>query len=311
MRKFWIAASLVAGLTAGSLVAGSVNNKGITKLYHPGETAPPAGNITYYGGPVMLGTPRAYVVYYGKWATAGKNLVNTFLSNLGGSGAYNVNTTYFDKTKTHLTNALSFSPTVNTYTDNYSMGKSITDAQTQAIISKAISGGHLPVDDNGVYFVLTSPDVKQFGLGSQFCVLYCGYHSPSTTIVSGHVIKYSFVGNASTQCPSGCIGNNAIYGETNSPNGKPGIDGLISVMFHELSESVTDPEVNLNTAWNGGSCGENGDCCNFNFGTTFIAPNGTHANVTLGGLNFLIQTMFKLQGTTVGTDPGVCVNHLP
>ena len=83
-------------------------------------------------------------------------------------------------------------------------------------------------------------------------------------------------------------------------------DGAISIIFHELSESVTDPEVNLRTAWQAGTCGENGDCCNFTFGPTRKVANGSHANESIGGKAYLIQEMFELTGTGTNKVPGIC-----
>jgi len=63
---------------------------------------------------------------------------------------------------------------------------------------------------------------------------------------------------------------------------------------------VTDP---YGTAWFGPG-GENGDLCNFNYGTTYIAPNGTHANTHLGTRDYLVQTIFS-------NTENKCLNTLP
>ena len=237
-------------------------------------------------------------------------IVDDFVSSLGGSSAYNVNSTYFDSKGDHILNALAFNPAVDTYSVGYTFGKNITDANVQSIVGAAISGGHLPLNQDAIYFVLTAPDVHETAPFGGFCTVFCGYHGPSTTIVTGKSIKYSFVGDASLQCPSGCIGNVAVFGDGNSPNGDLGADGMVSVMFHELSETVSDPQVGVPAAWQGPG-GESGDLSNVNFGTTFLAPNGSHANQTLGGKDYLTQTMFKLLGTVPPRVPGVCVNNLP
>src|SRR5438552_4341640 len=235
--------------------------------------------ITYYGGPVMGGSTNAYVVYYGNWASSSQNIVNTWLQHLGGSELYNINTTYFDTTGAEVRNIVNYNPATNSYLDNYSLGTNLTDANIQTVISKslAINGGTLPTDDNGAYFVLTSPDVSETAFGATFCGSFCGYHNPSTTIISGHTIKYSFVGSPAA-CPSACDGN-IINGDSTTPNGDVGADGAINVMFRELSETVSDPVI---TAW-GEDESENGDQCNFNFGTFSSLPqagNGAHYNVT-------------------------------
>ncbi|MBL0219416.1 MAG: hypothetical protein IPQ07_36795 [Myxococcales bacterium] len=51
-------------------------------------------------------------------------------------------------------------------------------------------------------------------------------------------------------------------------------------------ETVTDPNLN---AWYDAQGAENADKCAWNFGTTYTAPNGSKANVKLGGKNYLLQ----------------------
>jgi hypothetical protein len=45
-------------------------------------------------------------------------------------------------------------------------------------------------------------------------------------------------------------------------------------MWHEFSESSSDPEANLHTAWSGKFCGEPGHCCERLFGTLQVAAWG-------------------------------------
>jgi hypothetical protein len=84
-------------------------------------------------------------------------------------------------------------------------------------------------------------------------------------------------------------------------------------MFHELSETVSDPNVTLsNGAWGDLVTGESGDMCNFVFGPTKIAPNGSHYNETIHSPNYLIQQMFKVPTTITGVGfyTGNCVTSL-
>jgi hypothetical protein len=278
----------------------------IMKPYRNGQLAPQAATITYNGGPIMNnGLTAMYFIYYGTFTAKDTQILNFWGQNIGASSLYAINTTYFDGAFVNIPAGVQFDPVANVYNDNYSMGKTITDGNVQTIVKNAITAGHLPDNPNGIYFVLTATDVHESASFGSFCVQFCGYHGPSTTIITGETIKYSFVGNAASQCPSGCIGNVAVYGDTKSPNGDLGADGMASVIFHELSETVTDPEVNLHTAW-AGSCSENGDCCNFVYGTTHTAPNGSHANVKIAGHAFLLQEMFKLTQHQLPTDTGVC-----
>ena len=307
MKKVLIALVLILCL-AGVAVAQDSSHVHFSRVYDPNRTAPAASaNITYYGGPIIHGGVNVYVIYYGSWTTSQQSIINTWLQHLGNSPLWNINTTYYDTATpaNFVSTAVNFNATTNTYIDLYSLGKTLTDAQTQSIITNAINGGHLPNDTQGVYFVLTYLDVNQNALGGSFCSLYCGYHGPSTSIIAGETLKYSFVGDPA-KCPTGCDGNVAVLGDSTTPNNSIDADGAISIIFHELSESVTDPEVNLHTAWQAGTCGENGDCCNFTFGPTRKVANGSHANESIGGKAYLIQEMFELTGTGTSKVPGIC-----
>lgn len=166
------------------------------------------------------------------------------------------------------------------YTDSYSQGKRLSDSRVQAVVSNAISNGHLPKGTNGIYFVLTSSDVSE---NSGFCSQYCGWRTDGT--ISGLDIKYAFVGNAYR-----CV--NACAAQTVGPNGNAGVDGMVSVIAHELEESNTDPDLN---AWYDSNGAEDADKCAWTFGSNQKqGSNGAYYNMTLLGVsgnsrNFLIQ----------------------
>ncbi len=231
------------------------------------------GGISYHGGPVLLGTVHAYVIWYGTWSgNTATTIIPAFLGSIGGSPYYNINTTYYNGSGTHLSNAVTYSGST---TDNYSQGSALSDAGVQAVVASAISSGRLPNDASGVYFVLTSADVNET---SGFCTYYCGWHTYAT--LSGSNIKYAFVGNPD-RCPSAC---SVQY--PNSPNGNAGADGMVSIIAHELEEAATDPNLN---AWYDSRGYENADKCAWTFGTTYTVANGSKANMNLGGNNYLIQ----------------------
>ncbi len=306
--------ALAISLSCCAFAQKAATSTHFTKIYRPGIEAPLSSSIYYGGGPVMSGSTNLYVVFYGTWPAKSLNIINGYLQHLGGSHYYNVNTTYSDTTGAHIQNVVNYKPSTNSYKDNYSMGKTVTDAEVQTIISNAISDGHLPNDPtNGVYFLLTAQDVSESNpsLGA-FCVQYCGYHSPSNSIMTGETIKYAFVGNPA-QCSSGCDGNVAVYRDSTTPNGDVGGDGTVSIMFHELSESASDPFVTFSDgAWGDLVTGESGDMCDFVYGTTKIAKNGAHYNETLNNTNYLIQQMFKVPTKIngIGYYPGTCITAL-
>ena len=238
------------------------------------DARPNATGIGYGGGPVMLGTPDVYYIWYGDWSgDSATTLLPDFMANLGGSPYFDINTTYYDSQGRHLSGQVRYAGSTS---DSYSQGVALTDAAVATIVERALSSGALPTSTNAVYFVLTSSDVTLSG----FCGGYCGWHTNGNIL--GLDIKYSFVGNAATQCPRSC----APYSP--SPNGNQGADGMASVLAHELEESVTDPDLN---AWQDAG-GENGDKCAWKFGTTYATASGARANMKLGAHDYLIQQNF-------------------
>lgn len=272
------AATLAALMCAGAALAQPEVMTGPPQIIihktnpHNEAAAPPAGStgtitpdITYHGGPVM-GAPKAYLIWYGNWNQsngsdnpAGQAIVNDFLFGLNGSPYYVTNQSYAG-----VSGGFSVG---GSDTDNYSQGSRLSDNRVAAIVSNAINSGRLPKDSNGIYFVLTSSDVSE---NSGFCSRYCGWHTYGT--LSGTNIKYAFVGNAN-RCLSGC----AI--QTNSPNGNAGVDGMVSVIAHELEETNTDPNLN---AWFDSNGAEDADKCAWTFGQTLMQTStGAYYNMTL------------------------------
>jgi hypothetical protein len=242
------------------------------KHVHPvrGEARPPnhggGGNgINYNGGPVMLGTTNIHYIWYGNWSgNQAVSILTDFAQNIGGSPYFNINTTYYNGSNTHVSNSVAYAGSVN---DNYSRGTSLSDADIQTIVAASN-----PTDANGVYFVLTSADVSKSGM----CTSYCGWHTHAT--IGGRDIKYSFVGDSS-QCPANC------QEQAVGPNGSSGGDGMASIVAHELEEAVTDPDLN---AWYDRRGMENADKCAWTFGATYTSGGAT-ANMQLGSRDYLIQ----------------------
>jgi hypothetical protein len=246
-----------------------------------------ASLIRYHGGPLILGTTNVYYIWYGNWSgNTATTILTDLANNMGGSPYFNINTTYFNGSNTHVSNAVRY---VAATTDNYSLGKSLSDANIQTVVSTAISSGRLPKDTNAVYFVLTSSDVTA---SSGFCTQYCGWHTNGT--IAGSDIKYAFIGNPD-RCPSSC------EAQTTGPNGNAGADGMASIIAHELEEAVTDPDLN---AWYDGRGAENADKCAWTFGVTYRTANGAAANMKLGTRDFLIQQNWVNSGN------GICALRL-
>lgn len=149
------------------------------------------------------------------------------------------------------------------------------------VVRGALDRGDLPLDYNGIYFVLTSTDATTSG----FCSRFCGYHGAFS--FQGTPVKYGFIGN-SERCLNGCARNRVT-----SPNDNLGADGMANIIAHELEEAVTDPQLN---AWYDSRGQENADKCAWTFSDVFTEPNGSLANVTLGARDYLIQRNWMNDG---------------
>jgi hypothetical protein len=254
-----------------------------------GEGEPPGGGqaddngIQFHGGNVMgalpdfSDTPTVYYIWYGGWdpSEPAIGILENFALNDGGSPYFNIQTSYTDRFGNPINNLVNFGGSVF---DAYSLGTSVSDSGIRTIVDNAINSGLVPGDRNGVYFVITSVDVNET---SGLCNRFCGWHTRYNNFTYGD-IKYSFIGS-----PLHCSSTQCTPQRFNSPNGDPNADGIANIVAHELEEAVTDPDLN---AWYRTSNGfENADLCAWTFGQTYQVPNGSFANMNLGGLDYLIQ----------------------
>ena len=148
----------------------------------------------------------------------------------GGSPWYNIETTYGQSATAgpYVSNAVTYvAATTITSSSSLYLGTSLSDANIETVVTSVLAAGLLANDANGVYFVLTAPEVTAT---SGFCSQYCGWHTST-----GSGVRYAFVGNAATQCLGSCA-------QSTGPNGNAGADGMASVIAHELAETVSDPD---------------------------------------------------------------------
>ncbi len=271
-----------AGGGAPEVIKHRTNPHAVDGSVTAGSTAASTSPLTYHGG-ALIGTPTIYLIWYGSWngtvsssdSPTGQQIVRDFASGIGGSNYFHINTTNSAGGQT-ITGNVNFTPTLNETTDAYSQGSRLRDSGVLTVVNNAITSGRLPYDKSGVYFVLSSSDVAE---SSGFCTQYCGWHTAATP-TAGHV-RYSFVGNAA-RCLSSCAAQSV------SPNSNPGVDGMISVIAHELEEATTDADPRSGWVDSGGS--ENADKCAWTFGSRQTTlPSGAVYNMTLGVRNFLIQ----------------------
>jgi hypothetical protein len=265
-------------LIAGALLASSalaVTAKVATPGAAPAATAP----LTYHGGAVLTGPTHIYYLWYGDWSKSGAlPILTDFASGLGGSAYYEINykinTAHTDAAGKSIPTTIMFSGSA---VDDYSLGRTLTAGDVLKALRGAIRRGGLPLDANGVYFVLTAADVEET---SGFCTDYCSWHHHAK--VGAVSVKYAFVGDPS-RCAEACE-----LAPGNTPNGDAAGDSMVASLAARLNETVTNPEAD---GWFDAAGRENTDKCMLAanpFGPTFATANGAHANLRLGARNFLV-----------------------
>jgi len=160
----------------------------------------------------------------------------------------------------------------------------VADPQITAELSAYLAANNLTEDESHFYPVFFPAGVQTTnGQGWTSMVNYCGYHSyfQGTT---GTVIYANEPAPTMTGCNVG-----------ESPNGDVEADAEISVLSHELMESITDPLVN---AWTDSMNNEIGDECAWTFGTPLgstnaASPGSSQYNQVINGDDYYIQEMFS------------------
>lgn len=259
---------------------------------------PSPGPIVRRTGPVMLGTPNIYLIWYGDWSNSkGKSITNDFFHDIDGSDWLMMSADYWMSTNVidnlTQTRPVFVSGHVNLAQSidvGYALGKNLGQDGAKQVVSDAITQQRLPLDTNGIYYVLTSADVQE-GVWGGFCNGYCGWHDHQS--VMGQDIKFVFVGDPQLQCQNGCTMQNRYeaLGADHSPNDDWGTDAMLSVVAHELTETLTDPDIN---AWYDQSVYENADMCAWRFEPVFKTDSGSYANVHMGDHDYLIQENWVL-----------------
>ncbi|CAI5486900.1 unnamed protein product [Closterium sp. Naga37s-1] len=130
-----------------------------------------------------------------------------------------------------------------------------------------------------------------------FCRTYCGWHSYAE--VSRKILKFAFVGNAEEQCPSGCRRG---FGMRGSANGWRGVDGMVSIVGHEIAEAATNPV--FTRGWFDDDGQENADKCQIDFGPASsirtVGDRYAYNMVGQGGMRWLIQSNWRPGGKEAG-----------
>ena len=289
---------------------------GLLAAAQPAQASP-----IYNGGPVMSGPNNVYFIWYGNWGSnTATAILPQFINNLSGSAYMNILSSYDSTTGAYpaFSNQIGYggsyfiSDTQNTAiyngvgtslngTPGATTSNSIAQIVVDALNAGAFAGASTA---NSIFDVLTYSTVSVSGFQSTFC----GWHASSNTGGSSLGIQYGLIGDPTS---SGCG-----YQST-SPNNNGSADSMASIIAHETFETITDPLGNawwdsLSSTGTGNTGGyENGDMCNFNFGTSlYTVANGSQANINLNGTNYKLQQQWVNTGGGVNTLGGNCAMSL-
>jgi hypothetical protein len=278
----------------------------------PGGGGAGGGNtgIFYHGGPVLQSGTKVVAIYWAAPAeqpiysggptsgfdvtsggTDGSN-IGYFLSHLGASPYFNINSTYTDGSTNHILNSVSYAGYwVNNDASAPTGTESVSDAQMVAMLQSGFSTGALKYDPSTLYAIFTPWKVN---LGGGFGTQYCAYHTHGTVNGNQTVLYAAMPYDAAY--PSACTNGTA------APNGDIGADAEVNTLAHETEETTTDM---LGTAWFDRRGYENADKCAWTWGSTYTTSNGGLANMNLNGKDFLVQQNWVNAGS------GGCAKSYP
>jgi Phosphate-induced protein 1 conserved region len=247
--------------------------------------AQPAGsNLVYRGGEVMTGPLSVYFLWYGRSSSSHMSAITTFARNISGSPWFSMVGTFTDNRGRRISN--SFPLVAAAFDDQYSFGHDLGQADEQAFIKRSIDSGRLPFDPNGVYVILTAPDVTVPNNGST-----CAYHR--SLGFRGATLKYGVIINpANSRTPAGCN----LFRSGPAPNGNAATDWMIHYLGHELVEAVTNPTFDGWSVNSPQGFAEVVDVCESTRDFDQKLPNGAIYTVADSGRYYHLPAVFKNTG---------------
>lgn len=274
--------------------------------------------LEYHMGPVLAADITVHPIWYGPWPAEQKRTIRAFLRSLSPQSSgekegavpspsvadwWRTVRLYTDQTTANVSAVVALGQ--EKCDARMSRGASLTRMDIQTVVKDAVTARTrpLPVDAGGVYLVLTSPEVRV----ENFCGQVCGFHYFTFPSVVGYTLPYAWVGNSAGRCPEVCAYPFAIPAYVPGrrpeapPNGDAGVDGMVSVIAHELAEMASNPLAN---AWYAGGDPsfptEIADLCEGIYGTggggaytgQLLTDGRSGASYNLngvGGRRFLVQ----------------------
>ncbi|XP_072967684.1 protein EXORDIUM-like 3 [Typha angustifolia] len=280
-------------------------------------------HLRYHMGPVLTASITVHPIWYGRWSPSQKHIIRSFLRSISPpphlsgqipkpsvSSWWRTVRLYTDQTGANVSGTVLLGAEKSDR--RLSHGSSLTRLTIQSVIRDAVTASKkpLPINPNGaLYLVLTSPEITV----EDFCGQVCGFHYFTFPSIVGYTLPYAWAGNSDGRCTEVCAYPfkipdyipGAAHRAERPPNGDVGVDGMISVIAHELAEVSSNPLVN---AWYAGGdpCfpTEIADLCEGIYGTggggaytgqlLVDGESGAAYNVNgVGGSKFLVQWIWN------------------
>jgi hypothetical protein len=275
------------GYAPGTNLIADVNGDGVSDVIALTQTASDQrvsvalsanhSRLLYHGGAVMTGDTKVYVQFLGTFSLGAQTLVKSLINGLGGSQLWGELGAYTDAQGNRVKNTLSVAGTqMDTSLDGTVVdGGALATKIVPACVTKMAQGA--APDPTAIYLFLVGSAVTYTGPAEGDLGYHASYIDPTT----GVHVKWATVFDA---------------GKPQNPDNVA--DNEASAIFHELAETVTNPESGDPTGPGGwyagdygigpaglsGYGGETGDLCNV------LSP------VTLNGHAWQLQPIFRNAG---------------
>lgn len=121
-------------------------------------------NIIYTAGnKVLTNDVNLYMIYYGAWTEAQKQIVNDFANGVGASSWYKLTKLYYyqAKSSTKKIYANGAVKVAGSVSDAGSLGNSLSGNDLPDLVQKYINSGAFPEDENAIYFIATGAGVTE------------------------------------------------------------------------------------------------------------------------------------------------------
>jgi hypothetical protein len=204
-------------------------------------------NLVFHGGPVQTETTQVFPIYWGtSWGTSAGDKISgldSFYQGVGGSRYAATNTEYTNGAGQHVSSAVASNP------DKVDTTAAPSGAPSTTQILQEVARQY-PTPTAGAFYPVYI-DRPRGNAG------YCAWHSAGT--INGVEVQFGFFFNLDGD--PGCNPQSPDNGYAE------GTQALVNVSGHELSEMLTDPQLN---AWYDNSGNENADKCAWTFGSKLV-----------------------------------------